>query len=134
MKYVLYSNNGETLHFLNIYSSCKIYYDPKFIYSVYTTKFHSYVLWAQCKDIVKWDGNFFYRSSLSCFFLEKFRFEQYANISTKKSLCTLMSQVSYLHIIQSEISEVILSSVIFHAYFLFLFSCHFTNFLWIQSN
>ena len=41
---------------------------------------HPDILWPQCEDDVKWVGNFFYRSSLSCFFLEKFRFERYANI------------------------------------------------------
>ena len=39
---------------------------------IWITKFHSDVLWPQCKDNVKWVGNFFYRSSLSCFFLENF--------------------------------------------------------------
>ena len=41
----------------------------------YATKFHPDVLWSQCKDNVKWVGNFFYRISLFCFFLEKLRFE-----------------------------------------------------------
>ena len=44
-------------------------------YSVYATKFHPDVFWPQCKDNVKWVSNFFYRSSSSCFFLDKFRFE-----------------------------------------------------------
>ena len=42
--------------------------------TVYATKFHSGVLWFQCKDDVKWVGNF-YRSLLFDFFLEKFCLE-----------------------------------------------------------
>ena len=36
---------------------------------------HFDVLWPLCKVNVKWVNNFFYRSSLFCFFREKFSFK-----------------------------------------------------------
>ena len=64
--------------------------------SVCATKFHLAVLWSQGKVSVKWVDNFFYRSSVFCFFLEKFCFflekfciKLYANIILMTSQCIL---------------------------------------------
>ena len=61
---------------------------PKYRLKV-STKFYPDVLLPQRKDNVKWVGSFFYRSSLSCFFLEKFRFERYADIILVTSQCIM---------------------------------------------
>ena len=61
------------------------------------TKFHPDVFWPHCNNVqMGWYCiNFFYRSSLFCFFLENFRFEQYANIILATSQCIMYFKTSF---------------------------------------
>ena len=56
------------------------------------------------KDNVKRVGNFFYRSSLFCFFPERFRFEQYANIILMTPQCIMTFSAVWISLTVSMIN------------------------------